>query len=191
MNHRRRLLTLSLAMSLTLSPWLCPLSGAESSSLVSIGPRVGFSGKSPLLGKEQKHFFHLTDIAAVFRLPWSSRFGHDFWLLETRVITSAGLLAAADDSGLLATIIPDLALSAWDGHVTIDTGAGAGFLTNYRYGTQNLGGPVQIAATAGIRVNPFSHVFAGFRVQHLSDAGIYGASSLGVDMYIVELGYRF
>jgi hypothetical protein len=50
---------------------------------------------------------------------------------------------------------------------------------------------VQIVATAGARVNPFSHAYAGFRVQHFSDAGLYGSSSLGVDMYIVELGYRF
>ncbi len=40
-------------------------------------------------------------------------------------------------------------------------------------------------------MNPFVHAYAGFRVQHFSDAGVYGPNSLGVDLYIVELGYIF
>ena len=53
------------------------------------------------------------------------------------------------------------------------------------------GGPVQIIATLGAQVSPFSHTYAGVRIQHFSDAGLNGPSSLGVDMYIAELGYRF
>ena len=89
------------------------------------------------------------------------------------------------------TIVPDLALSGWNGLVTLDAGAGAAFFSNHTFGVQDFGGPVQIVATSGIRVNPFSHAYTGFRIQHFSDAGLYGSSSLGVDMYIVELGYRF
>jgi hypothetical protein len=91
----------------------------------------------------------------------------------------------------MMTVVPGLGLNGWNGLVTFDAGAGAGFFSNYTFGTQNFGGPVQIVATAGVRVNPFSHPYAGFRVQHFSDAGLYGPSSLGVDMYIIELGYRF
>lgn len=68
---------------------------AEDMALLSIGPRIGFSGKTPLLGKEQKYFFHMTDVAAVFKLPWSWPLGESPWNLETRLIASAGLLAAA------------------------------------------------------------------------------------------------
>ena len=87
--------------------------------------------------------------------------------------------------------MPELALSGWEGLVTFDAGTGAGFFSTYRFGMQDFGGPVQIVATMGVRVNPFSHAYAGFRAQHFSDAGLYGSSSLGVDMYIVELRYRF
>ena len=160
-------------------------------SLVSIGPRIGFSEKTPLLGKQQKYFFHMTDVAAVFRLPWSWPLGGNSWSLETRLITSAGLLQATGDSGLIMTIVPDLTLSGWDGLVNFDAGAGAGFFSNYKFGEQDFGGPVQIVATIGVRVNPFAHAYAGFRLQHFSDAGLYGSSSLGVDLYIVEAGYRF
>jgi lipid A 3-O-deacylase PagL len=159
-------------------------------ALLSIGPRIGFSQQTPLLGKEQKYSFHMIDVEAVFRLPWSWPLGEK-WNLGTRLITSAGLLQGASDSGLMVTVVPDLALSIWEKLVTFDAGAGAGFFSNYRFGMQDFGRPVQIVATLRVRVNPFSHAYTGFRVQHFSDAGLYGSSSLGVDMYIVELGYRF
>ena len=188
-NQHPRLLILLL--TLWLSTALCTPSLAEDMALLSIGPRIGFSGKTPLLGKEQKYFFHMTDVAAVFKLPWSWPLGGNSWNLETRLIASAGLLEAAGDSGLIMTVVPILALSGWEGLVTFDAGAGAGFFSNYKFGVQDFGGPVQIVATTGVRVNPFSHAYTGFRLQHFSDAGLYGSSSLGVDMYIVELGYRF
>jgi hypothetical protein len=181
---------LQLLLTLWLSSMICTPSLAGDMGLLSIGPRIGFSQKTPLLGKQQKYFFHMTDVAAVFKLPWSMPLGEK-WNLETRLITSAGLLEAASDSGLMVTVVPDLALSAWEGLVTFDAGAGAGFFSNYKFGKQDFGGPVQIVAALGVRVNPFSHAYTGFRVQHFSDAGLYGPSSLGVDMYIVELGYRF
>ncbi|WP_455389128.1 hypothetical protein, partial [Petrachloros mirabilis] len=67
------------------------------------------------MGKQQKYFFHMTDVAAVFRLPWSWPLGGNSWNLETRLITSAGLLQATGDSSLIMTIVPDLALNGWDG----------------------------------------------------------------------------
>lgn len=190
MSHFQPSRLLYLILILWLSTMICTPSLAEDMALLSIGPRIGFSGKTPLLGKEQKYFFHMTNVAAVFKLPWSWPLGEK-WNLETRLITSAGLLQAASDSGLMVTVVPDLALNAWEGLVTFDAGAGAGFFSNYKFGMQDFGGPVQIVATLGVRVNPFSHAFAGFRLQHFSDAGLYGPSSLGVDMYIVEVGYRF
>jgi hypothetical protein len=191
MRYSQRPHFLHFILTLWFSTVLCTPSLAEDMALLSIGPRIGFSAKTPLLGKEQKYNFHLADVAAVFKLPWSWPLGGNSWSLETRLITSAGLLTAAGESGLMITVVPELALSGWEGFVTFDAGAGAGFFSNYKFGMQDFGGPVQIVATVGVRVNPFSHAYAGFHAQHFSDAGLYGSSSLGVDMYIVELGYRF
>ena len=191
MRYSQRPRLLHLILALCLSTVLCTPSLAEDMALLSIGPRVGFGEKIPLMGKEQKYYFHLYDIAAVIKLPWSWPLGGSQWSLETRLITSAGLLTGANESGLMMTFVPGLALSGWKGLVTFDAEAGAGFFSNYKFGMQDFGGPVQIVATVGVRVNPFSHAYTGFRVQHFSDAGLYGSSSLGVDMYIVELGYRF
>jgi hypothetical protein len=191
MRYSQRPRLLHLILTLWFSTIICTPSLAEDMALLSIGPRIGFGEKIPLMGKEQKYYFHLTDVAAVFKLPWSWPLGGSPWSLETRLITSAGLLTAAGESGLMLTVVPELALSGWEGLVTFDAGAGAGFFSNYKFGMQDFGAPVQIVATVGVRVNPFSHAYTGFRVQHFSDAGMDGSSSLGVDMYIVELGYQF
>jgi Lipid A 3-O-deacylase (PagL) len=188
-NQRPRLL--NLLLTLWLSTVICTPSLAGDIALLSIGPRVGFSGGTPLLGKRPTESFRMADVAAVFTLPWSWPLGGSAWSLETRLTASAGLLEAAGDSSLIMTVVPGLELSGWKGLVSFDAGAGAGFFSDYKFGEQDFGGPVQLTVTAGVRVNPFSHVYAGFRGQHFSDAGLYGSSSLGIDLYIVELGYRF
>jgi hypothetical protein len=188
-NQRPRLL--HLIVTLWLSTMICTPSLAGDMALLSIGPRVGFSGGTPLLGKRPTESFRIADVAAVFTLPWSWPLGGSAWTLDTRLTASAGLLEAAGDSSLLMTVVPGLALSGWKGLVSVDAGAGLGFMSDYKFGVQDFGGPVQLTVTAGVRVNPISHAYAGFRIQHFSDAGLYGSSSLGIDLYIVELGYRF
>jgi hypothetical protein len=191
MRYDQRPRLLNLLLTICLSTVICTPSLAGDMALLSIGPRIGIGEKVPLMGKEQKYYFHLYDVAAVIKLPWSWPLGESMWSLETRLIASAGLLTGANESGLMMTAVPGLALSGWEGLVTLDTGVGAGFFSNHKFGVQDFGGPVQIVATSGIRVSPFPHAYTGFRVQHFSDAGLYGPSSLGVDMYIAELGYRF
>jgi hypothetical protein len=163
---------------------------AEETSLLRIGPRLGLSGQT-FLGKEQKYNFRLYDVAAVFRLPWAWPLGETGGRIETRLITSAGAISGAGETGLMATIVPALALTSRNGTFTLDGGAGPGFFTNYKFGNQNFGGPVQIVATAGVSANVFSHGYAGLRLMHFSDATLYSQSSLGVDMYLIEIGYRF
>jgi lipid A 3-O-deacylase len=164
---------------------------AGETTLLSIGPRYGFSGKSPLLGKQQTYDFDLFDVAATFRLPWSWPLGKSPWSVETRLITSAGALSGAGETGFIATIVPNVALSGWNGFVSLDAGAGLGFFGRDKYGTQDFGGHVQVVATTALQIHPISHAFAGFRLQHFSDAGLYGSDALGVDLFIVEVGYRF
>jgi len=164
---------------------------AGDTTLLSIGPRYGFSGKAPLLGKQQTYNFELIDVAATFKLPWSWSLGESPWSLETRLITSAGGLHAAGDTGLIATVVPELALSGWNGFVSLDGGVGLGFFGRDKYGTQDFGGHVQIVGTVALQIRPISHAYAGFRLQHFSDAGLYGSNALGVDLYIIEVGYRF
>ena len=129
---------------------LCILIHAQSiagdTTLVSLGPRYGFSRKEPLLGKRQTANFALVDVAAILRLPWSWRLGESPWSIETGLITSAGALYAAGDTGFIATVIPRVALSGWNGFASIDVGIGLGLFGRDNYGTQDFGGHVQIGA---------------------------------------------
>jgi hypothetical protein len=191
MKSLRRVLALSVFVSLAFTAPGREAALAEESIFISIGPRIGFSGKTPFFGKQQKYNFRLYDVAAQFRLPWQVPLGDTSWKLETRLIASAGALQGGGDTGLMATLVPDIALSGWNGLVSIDVGVGLGFLPKYNFGAQDFGGPVQIVATTGITISPIAHMYVGFRLHHFSDAGVYGANALGVDMYIGEFGYRF
>jgi hypothetical protein len=165
---------------------------AEESALITIGPRVGFSTTStPLLGKQQKEDLRLYDVAGVFRLPWYSSWDNGNLKLGTRLITSLGVIEGAGGIGLISTVVPDLALSGWNGLISLDAGLGVGLLSRTRFGLQDFGGPAQIVGTVGISFAPLTHGYAGFRLQHLSDAGWYGSNALGVDMYLLETGYKF
>src|SRR5215813_6159072 len=163
MSYPQRFLALSVLVSLAFTTLVYTSGLADDSILITVGPRIGFSGKTPLLGKQQKYNFRLYDIAALFRLPWQSSLGDTDWKIETRLITSAGALEGGGDTGLMVSIVPDLALSAWNDFVSLDVGAGLGFFSRYHFGVQNFGGPVEIVATTGIRFNPFTHAYAGFR----------------------------
>jgi hypothetical protein len=159
-------------------------------SLLHAGPRYGIGGNSPL-GEEQKENFQLYDIAAVFQLPWVWQSTAVGWALGTRLITSGGELTAAGTSSLMGTMVPAVALTSPHGIVSLDLGLGAGFFSNHRFGVQDFGGPAQIVGTAGLGVVLFRGFHAGYRFQHFSDAGMYGPTSLGVDMHIMDLSYRF
>ena len=76
------------------------------------------------------------------------------------------------------------------GLVTFDTGVGAGFFNNYKFGVQDFGGPVQILATPGVRVTHSRTPLPGF-VPNTSLVPTCSDLQAGVGMYIVELGYQF
>lgn len=106
-------------------------------------------------------------------------------------LLASGSLEAAGDAGVMVTAVPDLILTGWDELISFDAGAGAGLFSRHQYGSQNFGGPAQFVATIGMRFSPFTHTYADFHLLHFSDAGLYGSDSLGVDMFIFEVGYKF
>ena len=69
-NQRTRFLHLIIILGFTTALCATP-SFAGDITLLSIGPRIGFGEKIPFMGKEQKYYFHLYDVAALIKLPWS------------------------------------------------------------------------------------------------------------------------
>ena len=71
-------------------------------------------------------------------LPWSMPLGHSAWNLATILSVSAGILEAADESGLIMSVVPGLALNGWEGLVSFDAGAGVGFFSRQKFGEQDF-----------------------------------------------------
>lgn len=149
MRYKRRSYLLPLILTPSFSTAFCVPSLAGDIALLSIGPRIGLSRETPLLGKRETESFRMADVSAVFRLPWSRQLGDSEWILETRLTASAGLLEGAGASSLMMTVVPGLALNGWKELVSFDAGVGAGFFSRHTFGKQDLGGPVQLAATIG------------------------------------------
>jgi hypothetical protein len=159
-------------------------------TLIRVGPRVGESGKSPF-GKDQLEEFQQYDLAAVFGLPLGWREPLTGMRLDMRLHSSAGQLVSLGDTAFMDTVVPCLTLSSPNEAVSMDIGAGAGLFSRYKFGAQDFRGPAQIAGTIGFGMNLISDFYTGYRFQHFSDATMCGPTSLGVDIHLFELNYRF
>lgn len=159
-------------------------------TLIRVGPRVGVSGKSPF-GKDQIEDFQQYDVAAVLGLPLGWREPLTGMRLDMRLHSSAGQLVSLGDTAFMVTVVPCLTLSTPNEAISMDVGAGAGLFSRYKFGAQDFGGPAQIVGTIGFGMNLISDFYTGYRFQHFSDATMYGAKSLGVDIHLFELNYRF
>lgn len=122
----QRFFVLSVLAGLSFAALVCSPCPADDSILITVGPRIGFSDKPLMLGRQQKYSFRLYDIAELWRLSWELPLGDSDRKRETRLITRAEGLEGGGDTGLIATLVPDLALSTWKGLVSLNVGAGLG-----------------------------------------------------------------
>lgn len=169
-----------------LVPWP---SRAEDLRLLSIGLRARVSSAT-VFGKVQPEEFQEYDAVLTWGLPWE-RYFPPGWGVGTRLMASAGVLRGAGENSLVISFIPALALGSQDGRFTLDMGVGGALLSEYRFGTQNYGGPFQFALTLGAGVPLYKHLGAGYRFLHYSDAGANGSHTIGADFHMVEFTYRF
>jgi hypothetical protein len=158
-------------------------------SLLNAGIRASFSS-ADIFGSVAPEEFRAYDVAANLRLPWAwySRSG---WGAGIRLMASGGVLYGAGDTALVVSLIPLVALGSRDGRFTLDMGAGGALLSRRHFGTQDFGGYFQPALTAGLGVPLFKKLGVGYRFLHYSDAGIYGPHTIGADIHMLELTYRF
>jgi hypothetical protein len=186
--HRRiRRLVIQLALILGLS---VPVpAGADGLSLLSLSARARISN-STTLGQQQPEEFDEYTLAAHFGLPWQSKPSWG-WVVDTRLMASAGLMQGAGETGLVASLIPEIGLRHEDWPFLVDLGVGGALLSRYEVGTQDFGGPFQFALTTGANVKLTKRFGIGYRFMHYSDAGLNGDHTVGADFHMVELFYHF
>ncbi len=143
-----------------------------------------------IIGADAPENFRGYDVAASFRLPWGW-YSQSEWGAGIRLMTSAGVLTGGSDIGPVVSLIPLLAFGSRDGRLTLDMGAGAALFGRTTFGKQDFGGYVQFALTAGLSFPLFNGLGAGYRFMHYSDASLYGEHTIGADMHMLEITYRF
>jgi len=143
-----------------------------------------------VLGKDQPEAFNQYDLTATVRMPWAGR-SWSSWEMSARLLASAGVIRGADDTAFVASAIPALAFTHRKVPVTVDFGAGLALLSQYQFGDQDYGGPVQFALTFGIGIPVYRQVGIGYRFLHYSDASMYGSHTIGADFHMIEVFYAF
>jgi hypothetical protein len=168
---------------------LIPAAGhANEFRLLNVGIRGGVDGPNVFGGDEIEHFQQY-DIFATAALPWGW-YTESGWGLSPRLMGTAGVLIGAGEAGFVGAIVPLMAFGPRDSALSLDAGIGAAVLTRNKYGEQNFGGAFQIVVTFGFRVPVYRALGIGYRMQHLSDAEIYGEGR-GADLHMLELTYSF
>ena len=158
---------------------------AESMNLYAMGIRYGTND-----GTDKKTNLKRYEAFGVFNLPWSWQLASNLDL-DTRLITSAGMLDGEGDAGFIATLGPGICFTDRKKRFTLELSGGVALLPDYRLGDEDFGGPVQFTFDVGIGVRLFKYLGLGYRIQHFSDASLWGSDNRGVDMHLFELGYRF
>jgi len=109
----------------------------------------------------------------------------------TRLLTSTGYLEGGGSSALVVSVIPVVAFGTRDGRFTVDLGAGLTVLSQSKFADQDFGGPLRGALTFGVSIPLYRRFGLGYRFMHYSDWGAYGPHTIGADLHMVELIYRF
>ena len=158
---------------------------AESMSWYSVGVRHGTND-----GTDKKTDLKRYEVFGVFNLPWSWQLASNLDL-DTQLITSAGMLDGEGDSGFIGTLGPGICLTDRNKRFSLELSGGVALLPDYRIGDEDFGGPLQFTFDVGIGVRIFKHLGLGYRIQHFSDATIFGSDNRGGETQMFEIGYRF
>lgn len=154
-------------------------------SLIAIGVRYGNNAGTNERGRVER-----VDVFGSWRSPlaWELTPG---WDIGARLNASVGAIRSQGETGAVGTFVPTLAIGDTGNGLSVELGAGAALFTKWEYGTvEDFGGPVQFILDGGVNFRVYKRFGLGYRFQHWSDAGIYGAKR-GVDMHMLELSYRF
>ena len=150
----------------------------------SVGFRTGFSMSG---GMDES--FNLYEAIGSFKLPWSYLWDSG-WLLTTDVDMTVGKLRGAQDNGFIASLGPAAAFTIPQGWMAFVAGFRVAYLDDYQYGGENFGGRLSFVSELGVEFRIYSGLKAGYRIRHMSNAGIYD-NNPGLDMHVLELRYRF
>ncbi len=177
-----RVACFSILLGFFVAAGTCP---AETVSLHSVGVRYGTND-----GIDKKTDLRRYEVFGVINLPWSRQIT-SIIDLDTRLTASAGLLDGEGDEGFIGTLSPGICFTDSGKRFYLELTGGIAIISDYRLGDEDFGGPLQFTFGGGIGVRLFNHLGLGYRIQHYSDAGLFGSDNRGVDWQLFEISYRY
>jgi hypothetical protein len=135
-----------------------------------------------------EEYFHKYEFFFNWYLPWAWR-PKSGWILASRLDFTGAALHAAGTTGFLGSLGPSLAVRKTGWIVGIDLGISPAFLSEDRYGEEDLSGHIQFLSHAGISLFPIRNLSIGYEYQHVSNADIEQPNP-GLNMHNIEISYR-
>jgi lipid A 3-O-deacylase len=149
----------------------------------SIGLRGGINDNRNDEDFEQYEAF------TTWKLPWLQQWDSG-WVLGTYLEANAGVLSGGGTAAFVGSIGPGLYISGLKEVIEISMGLNPTVISKHKFGDENLGGPIQFTSHIGLNVNFAKHYSLGYRLQHMSNGVLYEHNP-GVNMHMIEVGYRF
>jgi len=160
-----------------------PCLGAAELRPDRVGARYGFCDHSVDLRFTQAEVF------ADWDLPWSWAPGAN-WSLRSQWGLSAGWLSKRGEESFVGTVGPALALSRNELPLELVGGVSPTLLQRSGLGGKDFGTFFQFTSHIGVRWAIGPHWDLGYRIQHMSNAGI-GRHNPGLNLNMFSAGYRF
>ena len=148
-----------------------------------IGLRAGISD-----GRNHKDFQQYEGFVT-FSFPWVWQFAST-WRLEGFLEANAGVLRGGAESAFVGSAGPGIKFSGFGEKIDIPLGVNATYISDHTFGDDNFGGPIQFTSHIGLNYNFSRHFMMGYRLQHMSNAGIYSPNP-GVNIHMLAIGYHW
>ncbi len=105
---------------------------------------------------------------------------------QTKLELTGGVLQDFSQNGMVFSAGPGVELNFIREFSFIEAGISPTFITRHAFKSNELGGMFNFTSYAGIYFSPLKSLIAGYRFQHMSNAGIYRANP-GVNLHIIEI----
>lgn len=147
--------------------------------------KVGFRGA---YGYTRADDFHQYEAFAAHSMRLTFNLSDD-WVARGFWEMSAGKLSHELTDAVVFTAGPVFKVQKQHEPWFLQIGSRPTLISEYTFGDVGYGGPFQFTSHAGIGWS-FSNVEVAYRIQHMSNASIYSRND-GLDIHVVELGWRF
>ena len=158
--------------------------GAADAGWLAAGLRGGIDDNRNL-DEDYRQF----EAFALYDLPWSWQVSSAS-TVGTCVEGNLGFLSSSGRYGVVGSVGPSVYLRTFNKRLFIIGGINATLISRDEYGDDDFGGPFQFTSHIGLNYRFGDHLSIGYRLQHMSNAGIYDKNP-GINFNMLELGYFF